>query len=124
MSRMKITIAGAGYVGLANAVLLSQHNHVALVDVVQAKIDAINDRKSPLADREIEEYLTAKELDLIAVTDGAAAYREADFVIIATPTNYDPVKNNFDTSTVETVIQQVMKVNPHAVIVIKSTVPV
>lgn len=121
---MKITIAGIGYVGLANAVLLSQKNQVVAVDLVQEKVDQINARKSPLADREIEEYLATKPLQLTATTDGEAAYREADYVIISTPTNYDPVKNYFDTSTVETVIQQVMAVNPDAMMVIKSTVPV
>ena len=121
---MKITIAGTGYVGLANAVLLSQHNQVTAVDLVQEKVDMINARRSPLADREIEEYLAEKPLDLVATTDGDAAYREADYVIISTPTNYDPVKNYFDTSSVEAVIRQVLAVNPNAVIVIKSTVPV
>lgn len=121
---MKITIAGAGYVGLANAVLLAQHNHVTLVDLAQDKVNMINARKSPLADREIEEYLAEKELDLTAVTDGAAAYREADFVVIATPTNYDPIKNYFDTSSVEQVIGQISENNPDTVTVIKSTVPV
>lgn len=121
---MKIAVAGAGYVGLANAVLLAQHNRVTLVDVVQDKADMINARKSPLADREIEEYLAAKELNLTATTDGAAAYRDADYVIISTPTNYDPVKNNFDTSSVEAVITQIMEVNSKAVTVVKSTVPV
>ncbi len=121
---MKIAIAGTGYVGLANAVLLSQKNHVVAVDLVQEKVDQINARKSPLADREIEEYLATKPLQLTATTDGEAAYRGADYVIISTPTNYDPVKNYFDTSSVEAVIRQVMAVNPNAVIVIKSTVPV
>ena len=121
---MKIAIAGTGYVGLANAVLLSQKNHVVAVDLVQEKVDQINARKSPLADREMEEYLATKPLQLTATTDGEAAYRGADYVIISTPTNYDPVKNYFDTSSVEAVIRQVMAVNPNAVIVIKSTVPV
>ena len=121
---MKIAIAGTGYVGLANAVLLSQKNQVVAVDLVQEKVDRINARKSPLADREIEEYLTTKPLQLTATTDGEAAYRGADYVIISTPTNYDPVKNYFDTSSVEAVIRQVMAVNPNAVMVIKSTVPV
>ena len=121
---MKIAIAGTGYVGLANAVLLSQKNHVVAVDLVQEKVDRINARKSPLADREIEEYLATKPLQLTATTDGEAAYRGADYVIISTPTNYDPVKNYFDTSSVEAVIRQVMAVNPNAVMVIKSTVPV
>lgn len=121
---MKIAIAGTGYVGLANAVLLSQKNQVVAVDLVQEKVDRINARKSPLADREIEEYLATKPLQLTATTDGEEAYRGADYVIISTPTNYDPVKNYFDTSSVEAVIRQVMAVNPNAVIVIKSTVPV
>ena len=121
---MKITIAGIGYVGLANAVLLSQKNQVMAVDLVQEKVDQINARKSPLADREIEVYLATKPLQLTATTDGEEAYRGADYVIISTPTNYDPVKNYFDTSTVEAVIQQVMTVNPDAMMVIKSTVPV
>lgn len=121
---MKIAIAGTGYVGLANAVLLSQKNQVVAVDLVQEKVDQINARKSPLADREIEEYLATKPLQLTATTDGEVAYRGADYVIISTPTNYDPVKNYFDTSSVEAVIRQVMAVNPNAVMVIKSTVPV
>ena len=121
---MKIAIAGTGYVGLANAVLLSQKNQVVAVDLVQEKVDQINARKSPLADREIEEYLATKPLQLTATTDGEVAYRGADYVIISTPTNYDPVKNYFDTSSVEAVIRQVMAVNPDAVMVIKSTVPV
>ncbi len=121
---MKIAIAGTGYVGLANAVLLSQKNQVVTVDLVQEKVDRINARKSPLADREIEEYLATKPLQLTATTDGEEAYRGADYVIISTPTNYDPVKNYFDTSSVEAVIRQVMAVNPNAVMVIKSTVPV
>lgn len=121
---MKITIAGAGYVGLANAVLLSQHNHVTLVDILRDRVDMINAGKSPLADKEIEDYLATKELDLSAVTDGGDAYRDADFIVVATPTNYDPVKNSFDTSSVEAVIRQIMEAGSKAVIVIKSTVPV
>ena len=121
---MKITIAGTGYVGLANAILLAQHNQVTAVDLVQEKVDKINRRQSPLADKEIEDYLAHKELNLVATTDGASAYRDADFVIISTPTNYDPVKNYFDTSSVEAVIGQVQAVNPKAIMVIKSTVPV
>ena len=121
---MNITVAGIGYVGLANAILLAQNNEVTAVDVVQSKVDKINAKRSPLADREIEAYLAEKPLKLTATTDGASAYRNADFVIISTPTNYDPVKNYFDTSTVESVIEQVMEVNPHAIMVIKSTVPV
>lgn len=121
---MKITIAGTGYVGLANAVLLSQHNDVTAVDLAQEKVDLINAKQSPLADPEIQDYLANRPLRLTATTDGDAAYREADYVIISTPTNYDPVKNYFDTSSVEAVIQQVMAVNPKSIMVIKSTVPV
>lgn len=121
---MKIAIAGTGYVGLANAVLLSQHNEVIAVDLIQEKVDLINQRKSPLVDPEIEEYLATKSLQLTATTNGDAAYKEADYVIVATPTNYDPGKNYFDTSSVEAVIKQVMSVNPQAIVVIKSTVPV
>ena len=121
---MKIAIAGTGYVGLANAILLAQHNEVTAVDLVQAKVDQINAKKSPLADPEIEDYLAHKPLHLTATTDGDAAYQDADFVVVSTPTNYDPVKNYFDTSSVESAVRQVMAVNPNAVIVIKSTVPV
>jgi len=120
----KIAIAGTGYVGLSNAILLSQHNQVTAVDLIQEKVDMINSRKSPLVDREISEYLENKALNLTATTDGDSAYKDADFVIISTPTNYDPVKNYFDTSSIESVIRQVMRVNPTVVIVIKSTVPV
>lgn len=121
---MKITIAGTGYVGLANAVLLAQHNTVTAVDLMGEKVDKINRGQSPLADREIEDYLAHKKLDLTATTDGEAAYRDVDYVVISTPTNYDPVRNYFDTSSVEAVIRQVMAVNPRAIMVIKSTVPV
>ena len=121
---MKISIAGIGYVGLANAILLAQHNEVTAVDLVPEKVEMINARKSPLADREIEEYLADKPLHLTATTDGNATYRNADFVVISTPTNYDPVKNYFDTSSVESVVRQVLAVNPGAVMVVKSTVPV
>ena len=121
---MNIAIAGTGYVGLANAILLAQHHHVTAVDLVQDKVDAINARKSPLVDAEIEDYLKNKDLDLTATTDGAAAYAGADYVIVSTPTNYDPVKNYFDTSSVESVVRLVMQVNPEAIIVVKSTVPV
>ena len=121
---MNIAIAGIGYVGLANAILLAQHNEVTAVDLVPEKVELINARKSPLADREIEEYLADKPLRLTATTDGAAAYRSADFVVVSTPTNYDPVKNYFDTSSVESVVEQVTRENPEAVIVVKSTVPV
>ena len=121
---MNITIYGVGYVGLANAILLARNHHVTAVDISQSRVDMVNARCSPLADPEIEEYLANRELNLTATTDGDAACREADFVIISTPTNYDPVKNYFDTSSVESVIRQVMEVNPNAVMVVKSTVPV
>lgn len=121
---MKIAVAGIGYVGLSNAVLLAQHNEVTAVDVFQEKADMINNRKSPIVDKEIEEYLAQKQLMLKATTDGASAYRDAEYIIIATPTNYDPDKNYFDTSSIEAVIELVLKVNPRAVMVIKSTVPV
>lgn len=121
---MKIAVAGIGYVGLSNAILLAQHNQVTAVDVFQEKADMINNRKSPIVDKEIEEYLATKELHLKATTDGAEAYKDAEYIIIATPTNYDPDKNYFDTSSIETVIELVMKVNPKAVMIIKSTVPV
>lgn len=121
---MKISIAGTGYVGLANAILLSQHNEVIAVDLLQSKVDLINSKKSPISDPEIKDYLANKLLHLTATTDGPAAYRAADFVVICTPTNYDPVKNYFDTSSVESVIREVMAVNPNAIMVIKSTVPV
>lgn len=121
---MKIAVAGIGYVGLSNAILLAQHNEVTAVDVFQEKVDLINNRKSPIIDKEIEEYLATKELNLKATIDGAAAYRDAEYIIIATPTNYDPDKNYFDTSSIEAVIELVIKVNPKAVMIIKSTVPV
>ena len=120
----QIAVAGTGYVGLSNAILLAQHNQVSAVDIIEAKVDLINNKQSPIVDKEIEEYLSNKELSLIATTDGDTAYASADFVIISTPTNYDPVKNYFDTSSVESVIEQVIAVNPDAVMVIKSTVPV
>ena len=122
--RMKIAVAGIGYVGLSVAVLLSQHNKVTAVDIIQEKVEMINSRKSPIVDKEAEEYLAAKELDLIATTDGDAAYKDADYVVISTPTNYDPEKNYFDTSSVESVIRQVAAVNPDAIMIVKSTVPV
>lgn len=121
---MKIAVAGIGYVGLSNAILLAQHNEVTAVDVFQEKADMINNRKSPIIDKEIEEYLTTKDLNLKATTDGAAAYRDAEYIIIATPTNYDPDKNYFDTSSIESVIELVLQVNERAVMIIKSTVPV
>ena len=121
---MKIAVAGIGYVGLSMAVLLSQKNEVVAVDVVQSKVDLINIKKSPIVDKEIEEYLATKSLNLVATTDGDTAYRNADFVVISTPTNYDEKKNYFDTSSVECVIENVLAVNPQAIIVIKSTVPV
>ena len=120
----KIAIAGTGYVGLSNAVLLAQHNEVVAVDVIQEKVDMINRKESPIVDEEIQEYLANYDLNLTATTDGAAAYKDADFVIISTPTNYDPVKNYFDTTSVEAVIKLVMSVNPNAIMVIKSTIPV
>ena len=120
----KIAVAGTGYVGLSIATLLSQHHHVTAVDIVPEKVDLINSRKSPIQDEYIEKYLAEKELDLVATLDGASAYRDADFVVIAAPTNYDPKKNFFDTSHVEEVIDLVREVNPDAVMVIKSTIPV
>lgn len=121
---MNIAVAGTGYVGLSLATLLSQHNHVTAVDIIPEKVDMVNHRKSPIQDDYIEKYLAEKDLDLTATLDAEAAYRDADFVIIATPTNYDSQKNFFDTSSVEAVIKLVMKYNPHAIMVIKSTIPV
>ena len=121
---IRIAVAGTGYVGLSIATLLSQHHHVTAVDVIPEKVDLINNRKSPIQDDYIEKYLAEKDLDLVATLDGASAYRDADFVVIAAPTNYDPVKNYFDTSHVEEVIELVKSVNPDAIMVIKSTIPV
>ena len=121
---MKIAVAGVGYVGLSLAVLLSQHNEVYAVSTTPAKVELINSKKSPIKDKEIEEYLASRKLNLTATTDKEGAYRDAEFVVIATPTNYDPDKNYFDTSCVEDVIRIVMDVNPNAIMVIKSTVPV
>lgn len=121
---MNIAVAGTGYVGLSLATLLSQHNHVMAVDIIPEKVDMVNHRKSPIQDEYIEKYLAEKDLDLTATTDGEAAYKDAEIVIIATPTNYDSQRNFFDTSSVEAVIDLVMKVNPHAIMVIKSTIPV
>ena len=121
---MKIAVAGTGYVGLSNAILLAQNNEVYAVDIIPEKVELINNKKSPIVDKEIEEYLATKELNLTATTDDEMAYKDADFVIISTPTNYDTEKNYFDTSSVEVCIKRVMEINPQAVIIVKSTVPV
>lgn len=121
---MKIAVAGTGYVGLSLAVLLAQHNEVTAVDIISEKVELLNNRKSPIIDKEIEEYLATKSLNLTATLDGDTAYKNADYVIIAAPTNYDPEKNYFDTSAVESVIEQVLCVNKNAMMVIKSTIPV
>lgn len=121
---MKIAVAGTGYVGLSNAVLLAQHNNVVAVDIIQSKVDSINAKKSPIVDKEIEDFFKNKNLNLLATTDAESSYKDADFIIIATPTNYDPQKNYFDTSSINAVLDIIKKVNSNAVIVIKSTVPV
>ena len=118
-----IAVAGTGYVGLSIATLLAQHNHVTAVDVIPEKVELINNRKSPIQDEYIEKYLAEKDLDLTATLDGESAYKDADFVVIAAPTNYHSNKNYFDTSAVEAVIELVLKVNPNAIMVIKSTIP-
>ena len=124
LSSIKIAVAGTGYVGLSIATLLAQHHHVVATDILQKKVDLINARKSPIQDEYIEKYLAEKDLDLTATTDAEKAYSDADFIVIATPTNYDSVKNYFDTSAVESVIELVLKLNPQAIMVIKSTIPV
>lgn len=123
-SPLNIAVAGTGYVGLSIATLLAQHNHVTAVDIIPEKVELINNRKSPIQDDYIEKYLVEKDLDLTATLDGESAYKDADFVVIAAPTNYDSNKNYFDTSAVEAVIELVLKVNPNAIMVIKSTIPV
>ena len=122
--KKKIAVAGTGYVGLSMAVLLAQHHQVTAVDIVPEKVESINNRISTIQDEYIEKYLAEKDLDLTATLDAESAYRDAEFVVIAAPTNYDPKKNYFDTSAVESVIRQVMAVNPAAIMVIKSTIPV
>ena len=123
-SKYRVAVAGTGYVGLSLAVLLAQNNKVTAVDILPEKVEKINNKISPIQDKEIEEYLVEKDLDLTATLDGATAYQNADFVIIATPTNYDPQKNFFDCSAVEAVIDLVLKNNDRAVMIIKSTIPV
>ena len=121
---IKIAVAGTGYVGLSIATLLAQHHPVTAVDVIPEKVETLNRKQSPIQDEYIEKYLKEKELNLTATLDGASAYRDADFIVIAAPTNYDPVKNYFDTHHIEDVIDRVLSVNPRAVMVIKSTIPV
>ncbi len=121
---MKIAVAGTGYVGLSNAILLSQNNEVKAVDIIEEKVEMINNKKSPIVDKEIQEYLSTKELNLTATTNGEEAYKDAEYIIISTPTNYDVDINYFDTSSVEAVIELVCKINPNAVMIVKSTVPV
>ena len=121
---MKIAVAGTGYVGLSIATLLSQHHEVMAVDIIPEKVELINNKKSPIQDDYIEKYLAEKDLNLTATLDAEAAYKDADFVVVAAPTNYDSKKNFFDTSAVEAVIELVLKYNPEAIIVIKSTIPV
>ena len=121
---MKIAVAGTGYVGLSIATLLAQHNKVTAVDIIPEKVEMINSRRSPIQDEYIEKYLAEKELDLTATLDAEAAYKDAEFVVIAAPTNYDSQRNYFDTSAVENVIETVLRVNPKAIMVIKSTIPV